>query len=122
MNKTPLVLVVDDNAQNLKLADEVLRAAGLRTLVAASGAEAIELADRHRPDVILMDVGLPDMSGADAARLVRGRAATRSIPIIATSASRLDDDDWLVAAGFAGAITKPIDVAAFPDQVRGYCA
>ena len=63
----PLVLIVDDNPKNLKLARDVLRAAGFRTLEAESGADGMALAAEHRPDVILMDVRLPDMHGTDAA-------------------------------------------------------
>ena len=122
MTDAPLVLVVDDNEQNLKLARDVLRAAGLRTLEARSGAEAIALAEEYLPDVVLMDLGLPDMSGAGAARALRDAAPTAAIPIVAVSASRIADDGWLLAAGFAGTIEKPIDVVAFPDQVRSYCA
>ena len=66
-SRRPLVLIVDDNEKNLKLARDVLRAAGFRTLEAATGAEAIALADEHLPDVILMDLRLPDMDGVDAA-------------------------------------------------------
>ena len=120
---SPLVLIVDDNAKNLKLARDVLRAAGLRTLEAATGAEGIALATEHLPDVILMDIRLPDMDGTDAARALAGEERTAGIPIVALSALRLErDDDWFLAAGFAGFLEKPIDVGEFPDQVRSYCA
>ncbi len=117
----PLVLIVDDNGKNLKLARDVLQAAGFRTLEAETGAEGIALAERHQPDLILMDLGLPDMNGTDAARALRAGGQTVGIPIVAVSASRLDDDEWLLAAGFAGYVEKPIDVASFPGQVRRYC-
>ena len=77
----PLVLIVDDNGKNRKLAGDVLRAGGLRTLEAGSGAEAITLASEHVPDLILMDLGLPDMDGIDAVRRLaegRGRRGSRS--------------------------------------------
>ena len=113
----PLVLIVDDNKQNLKLARDVLRAAGFRTLDAASGAQAIRLAAEHTPDLVLLDLRLPDMDGVDVVRELTG------IPVVALSALQLPaDDSKLRAAGFAGYLEKPIDVAAFPDQVRGYCA
>ena len=100
----------------------MLRAAGFRTLEAASGAEAIALAAEHLPDVILMDIRLPDMDGTDAARTLGSAARTARIPVVALSALPLEGDgDWLLAAGFAGYIEKPIDVGEFPDQVRGYC-
>jgi two-component system cell cycle response regulator DivK len=119
---TPLVLIVDDNEKNLKLARDVLRAAGFRTLEAATGAEGIALATEYLPDVILMDLRLPDMDGTEAARRLRADARTAGIPIVALSALRLEAADWLLAAGFAGYLTKPIDVREFPEQVRRYCA
>jgi two-component system, cell cycle response regulator DivK len=118
----PLVLIVDDNEQNRKLARDVLRAAGLRTLEAAGGNEAIALAAKCRPDVILLDLRLPDMDGTAVARGLRGEAATRRIPVVALSASpQAGGSDRLLAAGFDGYLQKPIDVRAFPEQVRCFC-
>jgi two-component system cell cycle response regulator DivK len=118
---TPLVLIVDDNEKNLKLHRDVLRAAGLRTLEAATGADAIALATMHTPDVILMDLGLPDMDGTDAARALVEDTRTAHIPVVALTSLRLEDDGaGLRAAGFAGYLEKPISVAAFPEQVRRY--
>ena len=119
---TPVVLIVDDNEQNLKLARDVLRGAGFRTLEASSGAEGITLATEHLPDVILLDLRLPDMDGAEVARELRDGARTARIPVVALSALRLEDaGDWLADAGFAGRLEKPIDVGEFPAQVRRYC-
>jgi two-component system cell cycle response regulator DivK len=113
----PVVLIVDDNEKNLKLARDVLRAAGFRTLDAATGAQAIKLAAEHVPDLVLLDLRLPDMNGVDVARELTG------IAVVALSALRLSGDDGeLHAAGFAGYLEKPIDVRAFPDQVRSFCA
>ena len=118
----PLVLIVDDNDQNRKLARDVLGAAGFRTIDAANGTEGIGLAIAHAPDVILMDLRLPDMHGADASEALRRDARTARIPVVAMSASRLEDSgDWLEDAGFAGWIEKPILVGSFPEQVRRYC-
>jgi two-component system, cell cycle response regulator DivK len=122
----PLVLIVDDNERGLKLARDVLRAAGFRTLEAQSGAEAIALALAlsSLPDVILMDIRLPDMDGTEAVRRLDDEARTAPIPVVALSALPLDEgDDWFVAAGFgfAGYVEKPIDIDAFPDQVRDHC-
>jgi two-component system cell cycle response regulator DivK len=118
----PLVLIVDDNARNLKLARDVLLAAGFRTLEAASGAEGVALAEEQLPDVILMDIRLPDMDGTDAARRLADGARTSAIPVVAFSSLALDGDaPWLLDAGFAGSLEKPIDVQDFPDQVRRYC-
>ena len=117
----PLVLIVDDNEKNRKLAREVLRAAGLRTVEAASGDEAIAVAARRRPDVILLDLRLPDMDGTDVARGLREGAVTGRIPVVALSASPHAGSDRLLAAGFDGYLQKPIDVRAFPEQVRRFC-
>jgi two-component system cell cycle response regulator DivK len=119
---TPLVLIVDDNLINLKLARDLLRASGFRTLEAESGAGAIAIAAEHQPDVILMDLQLPDMAGTDAARKLGRGARTAQIPIVALSALlRGGDCEWVLAAGFAGYLEKPINVVEFPDQVRRYC-
>jgi CheY-like chemotaxis protein len=123
MSEIPLVLIVDDSARNRKLAGDVLRLARFRTLEAGTAAEAIALASEQLPDVILMDLRLPDRDGTEAARTLRAAPRTSSIPIVALTALPVDArDDWLVEAGFAGAIVKPIDTEAFPELVRGFCA
>jgi two-component system cell cycle response regulator DivK len=121
--RRPLVLIVDDNEMNLKVAREVLRAAGLGTLEAANAGEGIALAGAHLPDVILMDLRLPDMDGTDAAQRLGAEARTASIPVVALSSLSLEGGgEWLQAAGFAGWLEKPICVVEFPDQIRRYCA
>ena len=120
--RRPLVLIVDDNEMNLKLVREVLRASGFGTLEAATGVEGIGLAGEHLPDVILMDLRLPDMDGTEAAQRLGAQARTASIPVVALSSLPLaGGGDWLQAAGFAGWLEKPIRVDEFPDQVRSYC-
>ena len=122
MEAGPLVLIVDDNAMNLRLASDVLVAAGFRALVATTGKEGVACADEHLPDVVLMDLRLPDMDGTDAARMLAEQARTASIPVVALTSVTLEDDPvWLRTAGFAGYLEKPIDVERFPGQVRGYC-
>jgi two-component system, cell cycle response regulator DivK len=118
----PLVLIVDDSDKNRKLAREVLRADGFRTLEAARGDEAIAVAAKRRPDLILLDLRLPDMDGTEVARRLRSGAETGRIPVVALSASpSAGGSDRLLATGFDGYLQKPIDVATFPDQVRRYC-
>ena len=119
----PVVLIVDDNEKNRKLAGSILSAAGFRTIQAATGAESLALAAEHAPDVILMDLRLPDMDGTEAARMIGQEERTARIPVVAVSALRLEGSgDWLETAGFAGWIEKPIRLETFADQVRGYCA
>jgi two-component system, cell cycle response regulator DivK len=122
MSTLPLVLIVDDNDRNRKLARDVLRMAGIRTLEAATATEGIAIASEHLPDVILMDLRLPDLDGTGAARLLRADPRTARIPVVAMTALPLDArDDWLLDAGFAGFIVKPIDIDELPDVVRGFC-
>ena len=118
-----LVLIVDDNERNRKLARDLLRRAGFETLESATGAEALTLAMKHTPDVILMDLRLPDMDGMEAARKIDADPRTAPIPVVAISALPLEGSaDWLEAAGFAGWIEKPIPVCRFADEVRRYAA
>jgi two-component system cell cycle response regulator DivK len=117
----PLVLIVDDNEKNQRLVRDVLRNAGFRTIEAASGGEGIALAAEHEPDVILMDLRLPDMDGMDASRRLGEGERTARIPVVALSSLPLDGDSFR-AAGFAGYLEKPFRVREFPDRVRRYCA
>ncbi len=111
------VLVVDDNDLNRKLAIDVLNAAGFRTFGASRAAQGIALAREHVPDVILMDLRLPDMDGVEATRDLAAHERTARIPVIAMSASQLEgSEDWLEEAGFAGWIEKPIHVSRFPSR------
>ena len=116
----PLVLIVDDDERNRRLARDVLGAAGLRTIEAATGAEAVELAGRDHPDVILLDLGLPDLDGASVARALGAAAGTAHIPVVAFSALP-QAGDWHRDAGFAGYLEKPFDVLELPDRVRSFC-
>jgi two-component system cell cycle response regulator DivK len=117
-----LVLIVDDNQRNLRLARDVLRFGSFRTIEAASGGEGVSMAIEHLPDVILMDIRLPDMDGTEAARQLKNDARTARIPIVAlTSLAMKGDREWLLAAGFDGYLEKPISVRDLPEQVRGFC-
>jgi two-component system, cell cycle response regulator DivK len=115
----PLILIVDDNEQNAKLARDVLRAAGFRTIGAASGAEAVAQARAAQPAVILMDIRLPDIDGGHVARQLKADARTQWIPVVAMTALALGEGSFLEAT-FDGYVEKPIDVRAFPDEVRRF--
>ena len=89
---------------------------------AATAAQGIALAREHVPEVILMDLRLPDMNGVEATRTLAAHERTALIPVVAMSASPLEgSEDWLEEAGFAGWLEKPIHVSTFPEQVRRYC-
>jgi two-component system cell cycle response regulator DivK len=117
-----LVLIVEDNDINLRLARDVLQYHGFRTLEAMTAADGIALALEQQPDLVLMDIHLPDMDGVSALQRLRAEPGTKSITVVALTASVLKaDQERLWAAGFDGYIAKPIEVRAFPDQVRRYC-
>ena len=117
-----LVLVVDDDERNRKLAQDVLRRSGLRTIEAADGRAAIAIADDRQPDVVLLDLRLPDMEGRDVARALGEEERTAHIPVVALTALRYPDGGArLLADGFSGYLEKPIDVRTFPGQVRRHC-
>jgi len=116
-----LILIVDDNGQNRKLARDVLQFAGFRTLEAGGGGEGVSLALEHHPDLILMDIRMPDMNGTEALRLLRDNARTATIPIVAlTSSTMKGDREQFLSEGFDGYLQKPISVREFPDQVRSH--
>jgi two-component system cell cycle response regulator DivK len=116
-----LVLIVDDNEKNLRLARDVLRFAGLRTIEATTGAEGVRLAAVHIPDVILMDVRLPDMDGPAALVQLHNEPRTAGIPVVAvTSSAMMGDRQLLLGVGFDGYLEKPISVKEFAEQVRAF--
>jgi two-component system cell cycle response regulator DivK len=116
-----LVLIVDDNEKNVKLARDVLRFAGFRTLEASDGAGGVSLAAEHLPDVILLDIRLPDMDGTAVMRRLKDDARTARIPVVAlTSFAMMGDRERFLAEGFDGYLEKPISVRDFPDEVRRY--
>jgi two-component system cell cycle response regulator DivK len=117
-----LILIVEDNDKNLKLARDLLQYHDFRTLEADTAAAGIALAEEHVPDLILMDIQLPDMDGVTALGRLRGLAATTSIPVVALTAFAMAADrERLLAAGFDGYLAKPIDIQTFSDRVRQYC-
>lgn len=109
-----LILIVEDNEKNRKLVRDVLQFKNYRTLDAQTGEDAVALALKHRPDLILMDYQLPGIDGIEAFRRIRGDASTAAIPIIAVTASAMPEDaKKMMDAGFDGLQTKPLDVKEF---------
>ena len=118
-----LILIVEDNARNLKLVRDLLEHLGYRTLAAATGEEAIDLARAHRPHLVLMDVQLPGMDGVAALTHLRADPKTASLRVVAVTAFAMKHDrDRFLAWGFDGYIEKPISVRDFPGQVAALLA
>ena len=118
-----LILIVDDNEQNRKLARDVLEFAGFRSLEAAGGVEGLALAVEHRPDLILMDIRMPDMKGTEVLQKLREDERVSAIRVVAlTSSTMKGDRERFLADGFDGYLEKPIRVREFPDQIRGHLA
>ena len=113
-----LVLVVEDSEVNQKLATILLTAHGCRVTIAATGGEAIASAQRERPDVIALDVVLPDMNGTDVLAALRADAATASVPVVAVTAlAMIGDRERLLAAGFDGYLAKPVNARTFASEL-----
>ena len=113
------VLIVEDNAKNMKLVRDVLQVKGYATLEATTAEDGIRLASQKKPDLVLMDIQLPGMNGIDALRVLRGNAETAAIPVIAVTASVMQQDRKLITdAGFDAYVGKPINLKEFLDAVR----
>jgi two-component system, cell cycle response regulator DivK len=118
----PQVLVVEDNERNMKLFRDVLQATGFRTLEATTGERAVELVFEHRPDLVLMDIQLPDIDGIEALDRVRADDRFASVPVVALTAQAMEGDrERFLAAGFDGYLSKPVDIADFVATVKRYC-
>lgn len=117
------VLVVEDNDRNRKLVRDLLQVTGFRVLEAASASEGLRLAVAHLPDVVLLDVQLPDHDGETALRRLRADPRLALIPVVALTAYAMPSDrERLLRAGFDGYLAKPISVREFPAQVRAFIA
>lgn len=115
------ILVVEDNAKNLKLVRDVLRFAGYEVIEARSGEQGVELAVESPPDLVLMDLQLPGIDGAEALRQLRERPDTREVPVVAVTAFAMKEDrDRALLVGFDGYVEKPISVRALPEQVSSF--
>jgi two-component system cell cycle response regulator DivK len=113
------ILIVEDNEKNMKLARDVLQAKGYRTLEAVNGLEGVRLALEQVPDMVLMDIQLPDINGVEAFHRIRADKATAQVPVVAFTASVTPmDRNRITDAGFNGFIGKPINLKEFLDIVR----
>ena len=115
------VLIVEDNELNMKLFNDLLEAHGYATLKTADGIEAIELARTHRPDLILMDIQLPEVSGLEVTKWIKEDDDLKAIPVIAVTAFAMKgDEEKILDAGCEGYISKPISVTPFLETVRKF--
>jgi CheY-like chemotaxis protein len=113
------LLLVEDNEDNRTIYCTLLRHLGYQVIEAQDGVQAVELARRERPDLILMDISIPEMDGWEATRILRRDPTTRSIPIVALTAHALEDDRERAAeVGFSSYLAKPIEPRAVVAEVR----
>ncbi len=115
------ILIVDDNATNLKLVKVLLVKEGYEIRTAGDAEEALKVLQAFKPRLILMDLQLPGMDGLTLTRQLKAAPETKDILIVALTAYAMKgDDEKALAAGCDGYITKPIDTQAFPAQIAGY--
>lgn len=116
------VLVVEDNEKNMKLFRDVLGATGYETLEAASGEAAVALAAERAPDLVLMDIQLPDIDGLQALRRLRADERTAAVPVLALTAQAMHGDrERFLDAGFDGYLSKPVDIPELIRTVEKHC-
>ena len=118
MTGRQVILIIEDNVRNLKLARDVLNHVGYRTLEADNAEDGLALARARRPDLVLMDVQLPGMDGVEALGRLRADPLTAEIPVVALTAFAMKDDrDRLLSVGFDAYLEKPLNVREFPIQI-----
>ena len=114
------ILVIEDNAKNLKLVRDVLQYVGYEVIEARTGEEGLEAAERCQPELVLMDLQLPGIDGTETLRRLRG-LGQRVVPVVAVTAFAMREDrERALDAGFDGYLEKPISVRAFPGQVEAF--
>ena len=115
------VLIVEDNELNMKLFHDLLDAHGYRILQTKDGMEALDIAREHHPDLILMDIQLPEVSGLEVTKWLKEDATLRSIPVVAVTAFAMKGDEERIREGGCEAyLSKPISVGKFIETVRRF--
>ncbi|MEX1147549.1 MAG: response regulator [Sphingomonadales bacterium] len=115
------VLIVEDNELNMKLFSDLLGAHGYETIQTKDGMEAVALAEKHRPDLILMDIQLPEISGLDVTRKIKANKDLASIPVVAVTAFAMKgDEEKIREGGCEDYIAKPISVTEFLATVKRF--
>ncbi len=119
MSKT--ILIVEDNGLNMRLLCDVLENDGFRTLSAMNGATALSLTREHRPDLVLMDIQLPDVSGLEVTRCIKRDPSLRHIPVVAVTGFAMQGDkDRILGEGCDGYMSKPIAIVDFLETVERF--
>jgi two-component system cell cycle response regulator DivK len=119
MNKR--ILVIEDQEDNRRILRDLLTSVGYELIEAVTGEEGVTLAERHRPDLILMDILLPGLNGYDATRLIKAQPALRQIPIIAVTSYALSGDDTkALEAGCEAYVTKPFSPRQLLAKIREF--
>lgn len=119
MSKT--VLIVEDNELNMKLFQDLLEAHGYQTIGTRNGIETLDIARKHRPDLILMDIQLPEVSGLEVTKWLKDDPDLKSIPVVAVTAFAMKGDEERIRQGGCEAyLSKPISVAKFLETVRHF--
>jgi two-component system cell cycle response regulator DivK len=115
------VLIVEDNELNMKLFNDLLEAHGYRVLQTREGLSALDIARQHKPDLILMDIQLPEVSGIEVTKWLKEDEELRSIPVVAVTAFAMKGDEQKIREGGCEAyISKPISVASFMATINGF--
>ena len=115
------ILIVEDNELNMKLFNDLLEAHGYQTVQTRNGTEAVELARKHRPDLILMDIQLPEVSGLQVTQWLKADSELCHIPVIAVTAFAMKgDEEKILQGGCEAYLSKPISVAKFIETVRHF--
>ena len=113
------ILIVEDNEKNMKLVRDILQHQGHTTLEAVTGADGVRIAKEAKPDLVLMDIQLPDIDGITALRQIRAEPLLDAMPVLAVSASVMPDEQQkIVTSGFDAFIIKPINLKQFRDTVK----
>lgn len=119
MSKT--VLIVEDNELNMKLFQDLLEAHGIDTIETSDGRNVLDLAREHKPDLILMDIQLPEVSGLDVTKWLKDDEELKAIPVIAVTAFAMKGDEQKIReGGCEDYISKPISVGKFMDVIQSY--